>query len=479
MSTTNPNEQRSILKQIMDFLKDLIPQIIDFLSDLIDLREGVDKEGTIVQINTNKRMNGANAWTLMCSIMIASLGLDLNSSAVIIGAMLISPLMSPILGVGLGVAINDRETFLISLQHWGVAIAIALITSYLYFLITPLGEATDQILSRTKPTLLDGLIAIFGGLAGSISVTRKDQSNAVPGVAIATALMPPLCVAGYGLATATFSIFLNAFYLFFLNSFFVALTAYLVFKLLKFPVKSYGNQTESRNAKWAIIGFSILLIVPSIVILRDVWSENRSKTAAKEFVQNYFGENSNPSAVDYNLVDRDSLHILYVKLIGRTLPPDTLPRYQELLSRFHDLDDAKLVLIQDSDLEMSYIKKVESDLQGVRAIADQLAVAERAKTVQELQIEQLEKELIALRSDTIPFSSVTQELKVLFPDLQDIAYADAQWAYNDSQLDRRATIIVRWDSKKSNKSKAVDTEKIRKFIETRCKKQDVLIVEHK
>ncbi|MDX1410107.1 MAG: DUF389 domain-containing protein, partial [Saprospiraceae bacterium] len=155
--------------------------VVRFFRELIDLQDGLDREGTIVNIKSNKRMKGANAWLLMCSIMIASLGLDLNSPAVIIGAMLISPLMSPILGIGLGVGINDRSTLLISLQHFGVAIAIALITSYIYFLVTPLGIVTGEILARTKPTILDVLIATFGGFAGIISGSRKDKSNAIPG----------------------------------------------------------------------------------------------------------------------------------------------------------------------------------------------------------------------------------------------------------------------------------------------------------
>ncbi len=184
-------DKQSVVKS--DFLK-LLDSIREWWKELVDLQQGTDKENTIISIKNNKRVRGANAWLLMCSIMIASLGLDLNSPAVIIGAMLISPLMSPILGIGLSVAINDRDALYTSLFHFGVSILIALVTSTLYFYITPFGEITPEIQSRTQPTLLDGLVAVFGGLAGIISISRKDSSNAIPGVAIATALMPPLCV---------------------------------------------------------------------------------------------------------------------------------------------------------------------------------------------------------------------------------------------------------------------------------------------
>ncbi|MBK7871513.1 MAG: DUF389 domain-containing protein [Saprospiraceae bacterium] len=190
-----------------------------WFKDLINLEEGLDREGTVVSIKSGKVMRGANAWLLMCSIMVASLGLDLNSAAVIIGAMLISPLMSPILGIGLAVGINDRDALFLAIRQFSIAIAIALFTSTLYFLITPLGELTKEIEARTAPTFLDGLVAVFGGLAGIISTSRKEKGSAIPGVAIATALMPPLCVTGFGIATGNWQIMLNSFYLFFLNSF--------------------------------------------------------------------------------------------------------------------------------------------------------------------------------------------------------------------------------------------------------------------
>ena len=181
---------------------------------ILDLKHGVKKKAVIQEIKDKKSMAGANSWMLMCSVIIASIGLDRNSDAVIIGAMLISPLMSPILGIGLGIGINDKEVLKKAIIHFCAAILIAIISSTIYFALTPFGDITPAIASRTEPNTLDVFVAIFGGLAGIISIARKDISTTLPGVAIATALMPPLCVTGYGIAKGDMNFALSAFYLF-------------------------------------------------------------------------------------------------------------------------------------------------------------------------------------------------------------------------------------------------------------------------
>lgn len=168
------------------------------------LIDGTDVEGTIKTIGEGSEMRGDKIWILFSGAILASIGLDTNSSAVIIGAMLISPLMNPILGVGLGIGISDRDLMIVAGKNFMFAVAASLFASTLYFLITPLGETTSELLARTKPTLLDVGVAIFGGIAGIVATSRKAQTNAIPGVAIATALMPPLCTAGYGIATWNF-----------------------------------------------------------------------------------------------------------------------------------------------------------------------------------------------------------------------------------------------------------------------------------
>jgi len=322
----NPQEENH---GIADSLKLLIKGIREWFVEFIDLQEGMDREGTIIAIKSGKLMRGANAWMLICSIMIASLGLDLNSEAVIIGAMLISPLMSPILGVGLGVSINDREMLLLAIKHFIISIVIALLTSTLYFWLTPLGTFTDMIEARTAPTFLDGLVAIFGGLAGIISITRRDKSNAIPGVAIATALMPPLCVTGYGIANGNMEIALNSFYLFFLNSFFIALTSYLIIRFLQFPYKEHPNQKESLRARIAIVIFSLILIIPGASILREVIQDLKYKQNTKAFVKDQFGND----CIDFSVfnITPDS-NILVVQLINRDVPDSMTQDYNNLLA---------------------------------------------------------------------------------------------------------------------------------------------------
>jgi uncharacterized hydrophobic protein (TIGR00271 family) len=229
---TSPLEDQSF----REIFRELWRRTVDFVQDITDIQEGSDQVGTINSIMANKTMTGANVWLLISAIIVASIGLDTNSPAVIIGAMLISPLMSPILGVGLSVAINNRNTLRTSLQHFGIALGVSLVTSFLYFRFTPLSSAepTSEMLARTSPTILDVLIAFFGGIAGIVSTTRLEKSNAIPGVAIATALLPPVCVSGYGLAHGEWWIFINALYLFFINSVFVALATFLIVRLLDF-----------------------------------------------------------------------------------------------------------------------------------------------------------------------------------------------------------------------------------------------------
>ncbi len=189
---------------------------------------------TVREIDANIEIKGYNIWILVCSALLASIGLDTNSTAVIIGAMLISPLMSPILGVGLGFGINNRQMLERSGRNLLIATIASLLASWLYFAFTPLGEITPEISGRTKPTLLDVLVAFFGGVAGVVSGSRKEKTNAIPGVAIATALMPPLCSAGFGLAKMEWTVFLGAFYLFFINAVFISLSTYLIVRYLKF-----------------------------------------------------------------------------------------------------------------------------------------------------------------------------------------------------------------------------------------------------
>ena len=214
-------------------------------------------------IRANTRVTGTNMWVLMFAIAVASIGLNVNSTAVVIGAMLISPLMGPIVGVGYGAAVGDTALIRQAARNIIVFIAISLVTATLYFLLTPLKEAQSELLARTQPTLWDVLIAFFGGSAGIVALTRKEGGNAIPGVAIATALMPPLCTAGYGLAHGNWHYFFGAFYLFAINCVFIAFSTLLFSKLLKLPRRGLVSETKRRLHRIIITAVVLAVMIPS------------------------------------------------------------------------------------------------------------------------------------------------------------------------------------------------------------------------
>lgn len=214
MESNTPTTNNETHEPVPGYLQ----RIWNDISNTLNIRKGADISGTIEGIKKDIDFRGPNVYILICSIIIASIGLNVNSAPAIIGAMLISPLMGPILGMGLSIGTYDWSTLKRSLHSLGIAIFVSLLTSFIYFQISPLQEIQQELLARTRPTILDVFIALFGGFAGIIAGSRKEKTNVIPGVAIATALMPPLCTAGFGLATGNYSFFLGALYLFFINS---------------------------------------------------------------------------------------------------------------------------------------------------------------------------------------------------------------------------------------------------------------------
>jgi uncharacterized hydrophobic protein (TIGR00271 family) len=225
-----------------------------------------------------------NLWVLIFAIFIASLGLNVNSTAVIIGAMLISPLMGPIMGMGFSMAVNDLAMLKKALFNYLFAGGTALLTSTFYFLITPISDAHSEILARTSPNIYDVLIALFGGLAGSLAMASKQKGNVVPGVAIATALMPPLCTAGYGLATLQFRFFFGAFYLFFINTVFIALATLMIMRFLKFPYKKFTDKNYQVRARRIVGAVVVLTLLPSVYLGYKLVSESRFVQNANRFI---------------------------------------------------------------------------------------------------------------------------------------------------------------------------------------------------
>lgn len=399
--------------------------IREWFRDFMDLRLGSDREGATQSIVTGNLMRGSNAWMLVCSIMIASLGLNLNSGAVIIGAMLISPLMNPILGVGLGIGTNDKQLLVIALKNFGIAIAIALTTSIIYFALTPIDVFTEEMRARTEPTILDALVAVFGGLAGIISVTRLDKTNAIPGVAIATALMPPLCVAGYGIVLSFsdvqegLSVFWRAGYLFFLNSFFIAIMAYLIIRLLGFPYKKYVNAEDKRRSQLIIIGISVLMILPGVYVLRGVLHDLRMDRAARDFTTQYF-----PASTSTYLFNKDNnaepLLIFPVK--DRLLSRDSINFYTAILRAApYNLTGARIVT--DTSFTANQMAGIQGKLTRMESQSSRINTLEQRVAIFVAQLEEIKQEHQPLYSDTTRLKVISAKLQLAFPGVESVYLA--------------------------------------------------------
>lgn len=263
-----------------------------FIPEFFDLRTDQATPDVIDEtIRANVKVIGTNLWVLIFAILVASVGLNVNSTAVIIGAMLISPLMGPIVGIGYGMGINDLELIKLSLRNLAIFTFISIVASTFYFIISPLDTAQPELLSRTSPTIWDVLIAFFGGSAGIIATTRKSISNVVPGVAIATALMPPLCTAGFGIAQGNWAYFGGAFFLYSINSVFIALATFMFVNIFKLPKRHFvDDKTEKRNNM--LIGLTVLLmIIPSTYLAYNLVTQNRFTQTATQYIDESYRNN--------------------------------------------------------------------------------------------------------------------------------------------------------------------------------------------
>lgn len=451
--------------------------IREWFKDFIDLREGSDREGAMQSIISGKLMRGSNAWMLVCSIMIASLGLNLNSGAVIIGAMLISPLMNPILGVGLGIGTNDRELLWLALKNFGIAIAIALITSIIYFAITPIDVFTDEMRARTEPTILDGMVAVFGGLAGIISVTRLDKTNAIPGVAIATALMPPLCVAGYGIvlsftdAEQGISVFWRAGYLFFLNSFFIAITAYLIIRILRFPYRKYVNTQEKRRSQLIIGAVSILMILPGVYVLNGVLKQLSQERAARNFTELYF-----PSSKSTYLLNRDNEDqpLLIYPVKDRLLDRDSLDYYTRILQDSFQLKGARIVT--DTSITASALAGIQGKLTKMGNLTERIRGIEQRVADVSLRQREMARSAALTASDSVRFNNFRRSLELAFPGVESAYFAeigkqDSIGGYTLVALQRS------WPGRRPPLAEArAERERMRQFLQHETKADSLVLV---
>lgn len=377
------------------------------LIKVVNIKDNSNKDFAIENISKDIFIKGPNLWYLASSAILASIGLDTNSPAVIIGAMLISPLMSPILGIGLGIGIYDKELFFSSIKEFAVAVFLSLLISFLYFVLSPLGNITNELLARTTPTILDIGIAFFGGVAGIVAASRKGVVNSIPGVAIATALMPPLCTAGFGLAKGTPAIFFGASYLFFINAVFISLSAFVIVRYLKFPYKSYLDSFTKSKIKRIILFVIVLVSIPSLVIFYKIIKNANEQKQLKSFISQNF-EVNNRNVISWKLQKYDSSQTLSVFYIGEKIKPQKEDSLKiQLNDKFGKIDLNVQQLDQDNKIA-NLEKKLTSD------VDDKFQSLFSTNAALEDKIKKLEQEYKFDITDSVKLSKFNVELGVLF-----------------------------------------------------------------
>jgi len=317
------------------------------MNKLFNLHNGEErKEKVLENVRNSISFSGSNFWILACAIMVASIGLNVNSTAVVIGAMLISPLMGPIVGAGFALGIYDSALLRKSLKNLLISTLVGLLVSSLYFLLTPFKEAQSEILARTAPNIYDVLIAFFGGLVGVIAVTRVEKGNPIPGVAIATALMPPLCTAGYGLATGKWTYFGGAMFLYAINCVFICIATFIIVKYLKYPAAEFvDKRKESRVRTWISV-ITVLMIIPSIYFAYRFIAQQRYYEQVSKFITTEFEDKGN--TVVYRKTDyTTSPKRIELAFLTRKFNAEEIREEERKLAEF-GITDTRLVIRQDS-----------------------------------------------------------------------------------------------------------------------------------
>lgn len=433
----------------------LYVQIKAFFARIFDVRqEKEDEQETIDSIKKGVEFKGTNLWVLIFATFIASLGLNTNSTAVIIGAMLISPLMGPIMGFGLGLGISDFELIKRSFRNFAIATVFSVITSSIYFLISPISEAQSELLARTQPTLYDVLIAFFGGLAGIVASSTKSKGNVIPGVAIATALMPPLCPAGFGLATGNLYYFFGAFYLFFINSVFISLATYLVVRVLKYPKKVFLDKDHEKRVTRYVGIIVIFTIVPSLFL-----SYRLVKTTYfNQQVLNYVNTElafPNTQILSKTITNTSDKKEIKVVLIGDNVSDSTIESARNRLPNY-GLKDVSLVVQQGFSEQETDINKLKSLL-----MQDLYKNSEQVLRTQAMQIDSLQRELKSYHDDRLLAEQIKPEVKVLFPFVREISCTHTCLIPVDSDTQKPIMLIY---VKSSEKISAENKRKLTEWL---------------
>lgn len=445
-----------------------------FLIELFDIRSDTDRDATIDAVKKDISFKGHTAWILIFSIFVASIGLNVSSTAVVIGAMLISPLMGPIVGIGLSVAINDVETLRRSLINLGVMVFLSVLTAFLYFKLSPLTEETPELIARTYPTILDVLIAIFGGLGLIVAKTKSGTiASVIFGVAIATALMPPLCTVGYGLAVGSGEYALGAMYLFSINAVFIALSTFIVSKILRFPLVRYANSKRRRRTAQIASVIAIAVMVPSVYLFINLLDQQVFENKTREFVKNiirYEGAEVVKFTHDYKSNNID------VYLIGRPVPQNKINDWLSELEKTEKLEQTNLRIYQGADQSGEMAAKLSGEIKA--GILEDLYVKnEQIIQGKDEKIRFLENQVALLKVRNVPFKQLSDELKINYENVETFSYSN-KITTNFKNTDTLPVINIRWKKNTSAKEKQAELKKIEVWLKYKLKLDTLQVLEY-
>lgn len=458
--------------------KGLLGSIRKFLSELLEIRSNTDAVATKESIIADIPFKGHTSWILICSIFIASIGLNANSTAVVIGAMLISPLMGPILGMGLSLAINDIDTLRRSLKNFGVMVVLSVITAFLFFYLFPLRDESSELLARTKPDIRDVLIAFFGGLALVIARAKKGTiASVIFGVAIATALMPPLCTVGFGLAIGKPWYAAGAMYLFTINTIFIGLATFLVIKFLRFPMVRYANSHRRRLIARIASITGILVMIPAGFTFYKVFQESLFNKQAQEFLKetiemyqfNGAGRYvDNLTKIEYN--DGKEPLIELVCMGDELIPENVVNTWRTQKNQYSRLKDADLHIIQggkdDSEEKFNYVSELYEKNKAELLNKDE-------------QIKMLKEEVSHLSKNAekqIPFKEISAEARANYENLAEMGFS-YQISTDFKKLDTVPVFSIKWKDGIRSPQKEADAKKMLAWLKLRLQDSTLVVKE--
>jgi uncharacterized hydrophobic protein (TIGR00271 family) len=472
-NTDETNEHDPVKLRLNPKIEDNIRSIFIFIRETTSFKEGADVEGTIENIKKSINFRGPNVWVLICSIVVASVGLNTNSTAVIIGAMLISPLMGPIRGVGLGVGTNDVSLIVESIKNFGIAVGISLLTAWIYFLISPITELTPELEARTGPNLMDVFIAFFGGLAGIIAASRGDNSTVIPGVAIATALMPPLCTAGYGLATGQITFFLGASYLFLLNTLFICLSTILVVRYLKFPIRQFIDPKIQKKVTWVSYVALFLVVVPSIYLFYKKVQETVYIENGKRFVNQVVLVDESLRA-DFRIDYAGENSKVEIILKNKNVNEEVIDFWKRQ-AKTYNIQPQQIIVIQGEDLS-SKLQEFKRDLEKNTAIGGYDIIQQKQQMIISLEsrLERMQEELVAMRSRQVNITSLRRSIQLHFPEIDTFEVYAGVAAVAEEELDSVFSVAVRYNRNVSSSRFPRLNERLKKQLMIYLEDQRIL-----